>query len=109
MFGVEPVKRSPGRPRKIEPSHVKAALDAPLPDVEELALAMQQAREAFEAAQSARDAAIHQVAPGAMQAAIETARRELDAALVRQQIGLQFGEEDTPTDEDIAVLEKAHA
>lgn len=91
-------------------SLVRAALDSPLPTkVAALVAAVERSRDALAAAERGQADANPPLAPRALEMAVDSARRNLQSASIKKQIGDQFGEEDSPTDEDIATLEHALA
>lgn len=94
---------------KAPQSLVRAALDSPLPEVALLVASVERSRDALDAAERGRDDAIPSLSPRALEMAVDSASRNLQSASIKKQIGDQFGEEDSPTDDEIAALEHALA
>lgn len=88
-------------------SLVTAALNAPLPEtVPELLGNIERARKALAAVEEAKAAATSPVDARNLRNA---AQHALNRAHVQRQIGQQFGEEDAPSESDIAALEQSLA
>lgn len=98
-----------GTRKKAEVSPVRAALDMPLPaGIASLQTALNKAREAFHAAESARENARSTGLEDAKAYANRT-RRALDTAIVQREVADRLGDDEgAPSHEAISALEDEH-
>lgn len=99
-----------GTRKKAEVSPVRAALDTPLPaGIASRQTALNKAREAFHAAESARDNA-RSTGLEEAKAGVNKTRRALDTAIVQREVADRLGDDDdgAPTHEAISALEDAY-